>query len=393
MSWLQRIRNLWREYRDLESALAMPGRERPIWVYSEDIASFHMLEGYLRELMETHGRPVVYVTSAPGDPLLADHPPKMSVFYVRRLVPNLIPRIHSDVLVTTMPDLGKLHVPRPPKETCCLYVFHSLNSIHEVYRPGAFDHYDAFFCGGPHHTTELDAHFNRYGLPPPALHEVGYYKLDRVAKAHQSYERRHKDRKTVLLAPSWGKNNVLESHGVEIIERLLPLGARIVVRPHPCFFLPIYPQGRSIVDRLARRFEAHPSVEIERSIDTEDSFHEADIMISDFSGAAYEYALGTLRPVLFIDVPRKTLNPNWRELGLPTFEDTMRREVGRILSPAELSRIGREAMEMIEHRRQYKERLVRLRRSAIYNFGRSAEVGARIIDEMLRHRRTQEIGV
>ena len=32
-------------------------------------------------------------------------------------------------------------------------------------------------------------------------------------------------------------------------------------------------------------------------------------MISDFSGAAYEYALGTARPVLLVDVRRKTMNP------------------------------------------------------------------------------------
>lgn len=385
MSWFRRISSLWREFNNLQAVLALPENERRLLVYSEDIASITMFEGYLHHLMETHGLPVVYVTSDPDDPLLEQHHAKMSVYYVNRLVPNLIPRINAKTFLTTMPDLGKLHVQRPPKETYCLYVFHSLNSIHEVYRQGAFDNYDGFFCTGPHHKKELAAHFEHQTLAPPDLHQVGYYKLDRIYHAHSSYQKKHKDRQTILLAPSWGKGNFLEAHGVEIVRRLIPLGKRIIVRPHPCFFLPIYPQGRYIVDALAKAFQDVPLVEIERSIATEDSFHEADVMVSDYSGAAFEYALGTLRPVLFIDVARKTLNPNWEELGLPTFEDKVRFEVGRVLSPTNLPSIDREVTDLLEQNDLYRDRIEKLRQSAIYNFGRSAEVGARIIKELMEN--------
>jgi YidC/Oxa1 family membrane protein insertase len=309
----------------------------------------------------------------------------MSVYYVNKLVPNLIPKINAKTFLTTMPDLGQLHVARPSKATYCLYVFHSLNSIHEVYRQGAFDNYDGFFCTGPHHKKELAAHFDRQQLKSPDLHEIGYVKLDRIYQAHSSYEKKHKDRQTILLAPSWGKGNLLESHGIDIVRRLIPLGKRIVIRPHPCFFLPIYREGRQIIDALARAFDGEQDVEIERSIATEDSFHEADVMVSDFSGAAYEYALGTLRPVLFIDVARKTLNPNWQELGLPTFEDKMRFEVGRVLPPEDLPRIDQAMLELLRQNTQYKARIEKLRQSAIYNFGRSAEVGARVIKDLMEN--------
>lgn len=383
MSWFRRIRSLWREFNNLKAVLSLPASDRRLIVYSEDVSSFSMVEGYLNQLMEVHASSAVYITSAPQDPLFERHHPKMSVYHVDRLVPTLVSRCDSKVFLTTMPDLGKLHVPRPAKPTYCLYVFHSLNSIHEVYRPGAFDNYDGFFCAGPHHSKELAAHFERYHLAPPDLHEVGYYKLDRVYQAHSSYKKKLEDQKTILLAPSWGKGNLLESHGIEIVERLLPLGKRIVIRPHPCFFLPIYPEGRQIVEHIAQRFEALPNVEIERSIDNEDSFHEADVMVSDFSGAAYEYALGTLRPVVFIDVARKTLNPDWKELGLPTFEDKMRFQVGKVVSPRDVARVDREVHELLQQKAAYRERLETLRQSAIYNFGRSADVGARIINEIL----------
>mgnify|MGYP003326545469 CR=1 FL=1 len=41
---------------------------------------------------------------------------------------------------------------------------------------------------------------------------------------------------------------------------------------------------------------------------TQESLHRSDLMISDWSGAALDYALGLNKPVLFIDVPRKVNN-------------------------------------------------------------------------------------
>ena len=367
----------------MERLLAVPREQRRIVVYSEDIASYNQLEGYLNAIVEKYEYPIVYVTSAPDDPLLADHHGSMSVFYVNRLVASLFPRIDSEICITTMPDLSKFHIRRPKKECCCLYIFHSLNSIHEVYREGAFDHYDAFFCTGPHHKRELETHFKIHGLPMPSLYEVGYYKLDRVAEAYRFYTKQCPDKKTVLIAPSWGKGNLLETAGDEIVGRLLALGVRVIVRPHPCFFLPIYPNGAEIVENIARQFESHPEVVIERDIRSEDSFYEADLMICDFSGAAFEYALGTLRPVLFVDVARKTMNPNWKKLDLPTFEDVVRRQVGQVISPEEIRKLDEHATAMLSNQKQYADHLKNLRQELIYNFGESSRIGAQVVDDIL----------
>lgn len=383
MRWISRLRGYFREVRNLESLLAMPADERPLVVYSEDIASYIQFEGYLRALIGRYGRQVTYVTSAPDDPLLEHAPNGMVAYYVNRLLPSFMQRLDSPVCLVTMPDLGTLHVRRPAEKCCCVYVFHSLNSIHEVYRESAFDCYDVFFCTGPHHKAELEKHFRLCGLNVPILHEVGYYKLDRVAAAHAAYTRKDSQKKTVLVAPSWGKDNVLESAGAQVVRRLLALGVRVIIRPHPCFHLPIYPKGRHIVESLRREFGSHPDVILEDNINNEDSFHEADLMISDFSGAAFEYALGTLRPVLFVDVPRKTRNPRWEKLGLPTFEDTVRHEVGRVISREDMGRIDRSAAELIEDQDHHEGHLRELRPRLIYNFGRSAEVGAAIVNDIL----------
>lgn len=391
MRWPPSLIDLRREWRDAHSLLAAPAQQRRLVVYSEDTHSYQYLQGYLEQIVASHGRALSYVTSAPADPLLNGNRPGMFVYYVRQLLPGALSRLDCDVLATTMPDLGRFHVPRPKRSCWCVYIFHSLASVHRIYREGAFDHYDVFFCTGPHHRRELERYAALRGLRRPQLYDVGYYKLDRLLAAHAAHVRRTA-KTTILLAPSWGEQNLLQAHGPEIVERLLSAGMRVIVRPHPCFFQPIYPAGRRVIDLLMRRYSDHPNVEIERGIDREDAFHEADLMISDFSGAAYEYAFATLRPVLFIDTPHKTRNARWQALGLPTFEDVMRAKVGTILSPDEVSGVARHAERLLATARGHADRLASLRAEAVYNLGHSARIGARVLDELLRERDGTRIG-
>ena len=46
--------------------------------------------------------------------------------------------------------------------------------------------------------------------------------------------------------------------------------------------------------------------------------------------------MGLEKPVLFIDVPRRIRNPNWKELGIEPVESSIRCQVGEILSAESL---------------------------------------------------------
>lgn len=383
MRWFRGVSHLWREIRAVCQILALPAEQRQLVVYSEDTFTYNQLQGYLDVLREKYEQDVIYVTSAIHDPLLNSPPPRMKVFYVKQLLGTLLPRLDSGVLFLTMPDLHRFHIKRPAEGCTCVYAFHSLNSIHEVYRENAFDHYDTFLCTGPHHVKELTRHFQQAGLPLPELRECGYYKLDRIAAADAEYTKQQSN-PVVLIAPSWGQGNLLDRYGDSIVEQLLAIeDVHVIVRPHPCFFQSIYPDGARIVNQLEARFGSSERLTIERSIDTEDSFHECDLLISDFSGAAFEYAFGTLRPVLFIDGPRKTMNPNWQSLGLPTFEDEMRSQVGELLPADAIEDVGATVQRLLETSDQRCDALARMCDDVIYNFGASAEAGAAIIHETL----------
>jgi CDP-glycerol glycerophosphotransferase (TagB/SpsB family) len=253
-----------------------------------------------------------------------------------------------------------------------------------VYRPEAFDAYDVFFCVGPHHKAELTEHFRQIGRSDVDLREVGYPKLDRISARYGSYEKQHPGETTILIAPSWGPENVLATGGGGLIAALADAGYRVVVRPHPAFFESLYPEGKKIVANLASRFADNTKVIFENSITSENSFMEADLMVSDWSGAAFEYSMGTERPVLFIDVPPKANNPNWLDFGTVPFEDRMRAEVGTIVAPDDPTAATGAVQDLLADPFGYRDRLADIRETTIYNFGKAARAGANVLNELAK---------
>ena len=376
MKAFQRARLAMRESNDMGKLLTLSDEERALVVYAEDSFSHIQLEGYLNELWSEHGIAYQYITSNPEDPLLDNPPPGGTVWFIRDQLARTLSSLECEAFVTTMPDLGKFHVPRP-KSGKTVYVFHSLNSTHTAYRTGAFDHYDQFFCTGPHHVEELK---RLRSASMPELSEVGYYKLDLIRAEHEEWLNQCKvEQDVVLLAPSWGRENLLEAHGLEIIGSLLGEGFRVIVRPHPQFFHSLYPEGAGVIEGLQREFGRHERVEFELNINTQDSFHRSTLMISDWSGAAYEYALGTLRPVLFVDTPQKIFNPEWERVGLDGFEKEMRSAVGAVVAGSDLQGIQQLSNELIGGNRLATSDLEELATSLVFNLRNSAAAGARCL--------------
>ncbi len=362
--------------------LAKGPTERPVVFYAEDSFTYVQFEGYLEHLLARGEFPVHYVTSDPSDPLLSSTTPGLVVRHIDRQLGRFLSKIRGSVVVMTMPDLGQFHVPKP--DGCLvLYLFHSLNSAHTAYRTGAFDHYDVFACTGPHHVRELAALRHARNRPPAELSDVGYYKLDRISRDHAVWPETASDVAEVLLAPSWGPDNLLEAFGETIIAALLAEGLRVTVRPHPQFFHSLYPGGRGVMDSLVARFGGQELVEFEMSIQSEDSFHRSDLMISDWSGAAFEYALGTQRRVLFVETPQKIFNEAWADLGIPSFEDHMRSEVGSVIPGPEIPGIGTVATSQLEQRGSWADEMEALRNRTVFNPGGSAAAGASLISELV----------
>ena len=70
---------------------------------------------------------------------------------------------------------------------------------------------------------------------------------------------------------------------------------------------------------------------------------------------ALEYAFGTGRPVLFVDVPYMIRNENYKELDLEVFELSIRKVIGVVVSHEKLNEIPKIIENLKADRMNYKK--------------------------------------
>ncbi len=355
--------------------------EKEIVFYAEHEGYYPYFEGLIKKLMGEYNRTFCYITSDPDDPVLQRLESRIKTFYLNKLLPLFMALVNCSIFVMTLTDLNQFHIKRSLNAVHYVYVFHSLVSTHMMYRHGAFDHYDSILCGGPHQVEEIRRYEELNKLPPKRLPEAGYYRLERIYNAYQKYSSEKPSpvtKETILIAPSWGAANVIESCGEHLIELLLEAGYTVIVRPHP----ETVRRSPGLLALFASKFGHNPHFTLETSVATDDSLLRADVLICDCSGVSLEYAFGTERPVLFLDVPVKVKNQRFKELGIEPLELALRSEIGVVVPPEKLDTVPRVISELVANRAVYQKRIAKLRKQNVYAFGHSSDIGARCITNL-----------
>lgn len=213
----------------------------------------------------------------------------------------------------------------PTSTDIFVHMPHSFASLHVIYPEGAFNGYNYIFAVGPHHVEEFRRIKIKNQLENSKVIMIGYGKLD-ILKDHQVYQY---SKKHVLIAPSWGEGNLLEACGVELVSVLLNDGWKVTVRPHPIFFI----ENSPILKIFFELESIHDNLKIESSLDGDTAIHSATVMVGDYSGASFEFAVLRRKPVVSVNVPRKIVNPNWENYGLEPMEIYGRSMLGPIVEP------------------------------------------------------------
>jgi hypothetical protein len=380
LSFGERLSLLWKECSSYCTFFKRTDKHlKDIVFYSAQAQYMAFWEGLINALIDNHDAKLCYITSDYNDPILHTNLPNITAFYFNVLFPFVLPFLDAKVVVMTMPDLNQLHVRRSINDVNHVYVFHSLLSTHMVYRLGAFDYYDTLFCAGPHHLEEVRRTEEVYGLKPKRLIEVGYYRVEKIFADHKDYLRQSaseaKSRKRVLIAPGWQASNILQTYSSELITTLLDADYDVVFRPHP---MTIAKKPDQLL-ALEQEFGSRENFWLDVETVSEKSIHEADVLVCDWSGVALEYAFGTERPVLFIDLPRKVRNPEYEKLGIEPVEVLLRDQIGKVISVDEVSNAGVIISDFLTHRELYRDRIVSARERYVYNFGESSDIGAKYI--------------
>lgn len=348
--------------------------------YSEGSGFYKYFKGQIEYILKNTNIVIHYITSDPEDAIfeLAKSEPRIKPYYIgeKRLI-TLMMKMDADVVVMTMPDLENYHIKRSyvRRDIEYICVQHGVGSVNLLLRKGAEDHYDTVFCTGKVQKEELLALEELDGTPKKNLVETGYSLLDEMIREYDSKEHERDGRKSILIAPSWQKDNIVDSCLEKILDELQGRGYDIIVRPHPQH---VRHKG-AYMEQLKEKYAACDDIEIQTDFSSNSTVFDAQLLITDWSDISWEFAFTTKRPVLFIDTPMKVMNPDWEKIPVVPMNLALRNVIGCALPLSELDKVGETAERLIRERESYRAAIEQALAENVYNPGCCAQVEGKYI--------------
>ena len=346
--------------------------------YSEGKGFYKYFDGIIQYLLKNTNIVIHYITSDPEDSVfkLAESEKRFKAYYIgeNKLI-TLMMKLEADVVIMTMPDLENYHIKRSyiKKDIEYLYVPHGLDSINLTMRKGSVDHFDSVLCTGKNQVEEIRAIEKTYNLPEKKLIECGYPVLDDMRRSYCKAEPH--DKKQILIAPSWQKDNIVDSCLEEILDNLKGKGYSITVRPHPQHVR----HKAEFMELLKEKYKQCEDIVIQTDFSSNSTVFNADLVITDWSAIGYEFAFTTCKPVLFINTPMKVMNPEYDKIDVVPMNIQIRAEIGAELSLNDLGRIDNVVEELISNQDRYSRVIDDYIHEYVYNLGNSASVAGRYI--------------
>ncbi len=383
----RRKENIRRERQDYKRFFSVANKH--LVFYSENNGFYKYFKNTIEYLLEHSSIRIHYITSDPDDEIfrMAEANDRIRGYYIgeKKLI-TLMMKMDADMVVMTMSDLDNYHIKRSyvRKDIEYVYMFHYPLSTHMVLHTGALDHYDTILCVGGFQIPEIRKQEENNQLPEKKLVVCGYGQLELLQQQYDKMPVVQREQKKILIAPSWQTDNILDSCIDELLGELLGKGYEIVVRPHPEYVK----RYKVRMDAIVERYKDQNGNDLRFELDFTDnsSLFNSDLVITDWSGTAYEFAFVTGKPVVFIDTPMKVNNPDYTKIGIEPLEITLRDRVGIRLKPENIGGCCRQVEQLLGRQDEYIVNNINIRNQYIAEYGRSGEACGKYIIESLKEK-------
>ena len=344
--------------------------------YSESNGFYKYYKAIIEYLLENTNIVIHYITSDYNDNIfeMEKNNKNIKAYYIeeKKLI-TLMMQMDADVVVMTMPDIDNYHIKRSyvRKDIEYIYIPHGMDSINLTMRNRSINNYDTIFTTGKYQKEEQEKTNEIYNLKDRKLFKWGYSLLDDMINEYSKNPVKN-EKKTVLIAPSWQKDNIVDLCLDEVLDSLKQGDFNVVVRPHP-------QQVRHMKEKfenMKEKYKDNKNIEIQTDFSSNNTVFSADLLITDWSAIAYEYSFTTKKPVLFIDTPMKIMNPEYQKIDIEPFNIWVRNEIGEVVSVDNCKDINKVVSKMLEEGKKYEEKINKLVNDSVYNIGKSGEVGA-----------------
>ena len=135
-------------------------------------------------------------------------------------------KMDADVVVTTLGDLDNFYIKRSyvRDDIEYVYMFHHTTSMDMTSTVGEYDNYDTLLCTGPHQIEEMRQIEEIRGIKRKNLVGAGYDLIDREIADYDNRISKiggQGEKPTILLAPSWQEDNLLDCCVDDLIQSVL----------------------------------------------------------------------------------------------------------------------------------------------------------------------------
>ena len=284
---------------------------------------------------------------------------KIGTGFIRTL---LFLNLKNCVVILTLTDLGNLQLKRSLYDVEYIYIFHSLASTKAVYLEGAFDNYDHIFCSTKIQYSELMERKMLTLNSQMKLYKVGYEKIDRI-RASLSNSETSSD--LILYAPTWN-DKIFDMKLIMTVVKSIE-SYELIIQFHPM----TQRKFRRELNELSNSLMDKHNVKISYDINNLVLISQAMCLITDWSGIAYEFAFGTKRPVISIDIPQKIRNNNIKTDSIETFERASRDLIGKKISVDKIRAIEIEISSLLKNKKIYENKIENLMLDTLHNSNNS----------------------
>jgi len=372
------MKTFFKEFQGYRAYKKLPKSYKKVVFYSESFQDWHHLKPLLNALLDDDIA-VTYVTSDDRDPGLLKLSNKYRSIYIGKGFFRILffQFLKAKLLILTMMDLNNFELKRSMHPVHYVYIFHSLTSTHMVDTEKSFDHYDTIFCAGPHQKKEIELREKNKDLKAKNLIPYGY---PRIEKLIQLSSKPKNEKKVILLAPTWGEQSIINLMGMEICSIIINQGYSLILRPHH----ETIKRSPQLIDEIENKYSHLETFRLVREMGDAESLLQSDLLICDWSGTAIEYAFGLEKPVIFIDIPPRVRNPNWREIQSEPLEMSIREKVGRVICPSKLDELPSSISQLLNEDQISSSLIKSLREEFIYNLSDSEIIGREEIKKLLK---------
>lgn len=384
----ERARNKILLARERQDAARFRTVKKQLVFYALIGGQYKFYKNIIEYLLEHSGIVIHYLTNDPDDAVFRLNNQRLIPYYAgHKKTISLMLKLDTDIMATTVPDLQSYHMKRSIIRDDIEYIYmpHGSGSVHLAIKETAYDHFNTIFCVGPHQVAEIRKREEIADIPRKKLVKAGYGLYDQLVASYAALPQKSNDKPKILIAPSWQAENILELCIVNMLKELVGRGFTIIVRPHPQFIRMFPDQMKALTQRYSE-YMANGEIVFELDISGNDSIFSSDILITDWSGIAFEFSYCTLKPCIFINTPMKVLNPNYKKYGLDVLDISLRDIIGISINVEDITDIYKSVEHLLTEKDSFRDQIQKIVHQYIYHPGKNGEAGGKYIMEQIKQK-------